>query len=336
MCSTIASSLFAVALLLFGNTASAVPADPRAVTESPLDPRVSVNAIGKPIATITPFISTANGIATTVSAAPAALTAPTTSSKSDSKPTETSVNTGGGSYQVCHNTDADFAPLCKPSNSTTLYVGQTYYVTWDATSFSAENETVIIVANYLNASNSGPVAFSSATIDASVGFYLWKIENDWLQGESLKNITLWINPMNPIDGQALSLGGSNFGITNKPADYYRALPTQAPKGQELYIALPLFFGVLILCVCGVSYFNRKHRKIDLGKVMGRRRGYGIGKSNRERLGLRKRNDGSIELQDLELTAGGQYRDSPLWKAMADSDVLGSVAGTPTGERQKAL
>jgi hypothetical protein len=143
MCSTIASSLFAVALLLFGNTASAVPADPRAgepsfatvvvgilthsVTESPLDPRVSVNAIGKPIATITPFISTANGIATTVSAAPAALTAPTTSSKSDSKPTETSVNTGGGSYQVCHNTDADFAPLCKPSNSTTLYVGQTYY-----------------------------------------------------------------------------------------------------------------------------------------------------------------------------------------------------------------
>jgi hypothetical protein len=169
-----------------------------------------------------------------------------------------------------------------------------------------------------------------------VGFYLWKIENDWLQGESLKNITLWINRMNPIDGQAHSLGGSNFGITNKPADYYRARPTQAPKGQELYIALPLFFGVLILCVCGVSFFNRKHRKIDLGKVMGRRRGYGIGKSKRERLGLRKRNDGPIELQDLELTAGGQYRDSPLWKAMADSDVLGSVAATPTGERQKAL
>lgn len=95
------------------------------VTESPLDPWVSVDANGSPVATITPVLSTINGVETTISAAPASLTA-TTTSQSDSNPTETSVP-GGGSFQVCHNLDADFAPLCKPDNGTAVYVGETYY-----------------------------------------------------------------------------------------------------------------------------------------------------------------------------------------------------------------
>lgn len=97
------------------------------VTESPLDPWVSVDASGNPVATITPFVSTVNGVATTISAAPASLTATTTTSQSDSKPTETSVPSGGGSFQVCHNLDGHFAPMCKPDNGTAIYVGQTYY-----------------------------------------------------------------------------------------------------------------------------------------------------------------------------------------------------------------
>jgi hypothetical protein len=99
----------------------------RLVTESPLDPWVSVDASGNPVATITPFVSKVNGVATTISAAPASLTATTTTSQSDSKPTETSVPSGGGSFQVCHNLDGHFAPMCKPDNGTAIYVGQTYY-----------------------------------------------------------------------------------------------------------------------------------------------------------------------------------------------------------------
>jgi hypothetical protein len=99
----------------------------RLVTESPLDPWVSVDASGNPVATITPFISTVNGVATTISAAPVSLTATTTTSQSDSKPTETSVPSGGGSFQVCHNLDGHFAPMCQPDNGTAIYVGQTYY-----------------------------------------------------------------------------------------------------------------------------------------------------------------------------------------------------------------
>jgi hypothetical protein len=97
------------------------------VTESPLDPRISVDASGIPVATITPFVSTINGVATTISAAPASLTATTTTSHSDSKLTETTVPSGGGSFQVCHNLDGHFAPMCKPDNGTAIYVGQTYY-----------------------------------------------------------------------------------------------------------------------------------------------------------------------------------------------------------------
>jgi hypothetical protein len=101
------------------------PNDLCSVTESPLDPWVSVDASGNPVATITPVLSTINGVATTISAAPASLTATTPTSQSDSSPTE--ISTGGSSFQVCHNLDGDFAPLCKPDNGTAVYVGETYY-----------------------------------------------------------------------------------------------------------------------------------------------------------------------------------------------------------------
>ena len=202
-----------------------------------------------------------------------------------------------------------------------------------------KNATVLIVANYLNSSNGGQVAFSSAIIGAAAGFYVWTIEKDWLQGLSSNNVTVWINPLKPLDGEAHSLGGLNLGITTKPAQYYHPPPTSAPTGQSLYIALPSVFGFIVLCICGGAMINRKHRKIGLGNVMGRRNGYGIGQSRRQRLGLRKKKDGAIQLRDQELTAGGQYRDAPLPEesgrpsghARADSD-LGSLAGTPTEER----
>jgi len=132
----------------------------------------------------------------------------------------------------------------------------------------------------------------------------------------------------------------NLEVTNKPADYYRQPKTPAPKGQSLYIALPTVFGFIILCVCGGAIYNRKQRKIGLGNIMGRRNGYGVGKSRSQRLGLKKRKEGAIQLRDQELTAGGQYRDvplaqdrnTPLGHARADSDALGSLAGTPTEER----
>ena len=168
---------------------------------------------------------------------------------------------------------------------------------------------------------------------------MWTIEKDWLQGLASNNITLWINPLHPIDGEAHSLGGLNLAVTNKPVEYYHQPPTPKPTGQTLYIALPSAFAFIILCVCGGAFINRKHRKIGLGNVMGRRNGYGVGKSRTQRLGLKKK-DGAIQLREQELTAGGQYRDAPVpeererrsGRARADSDSLGSLAGSPIEER----
>jgi Ykl077w/Psg1 (Pma1 Stabilization in Golgi) len=118
---------------------------------------------------------------------------------------------------------------------------------------------------------------------------------------------------------------------------YQQPPTPVPKGRDLYIALPAVFGFIILCVCGGFIFNRKRRQIGLGNIMGRRKGYGVGKSRRQRLGL-GRKSGAIQLREQELTAEGQYRDTPVEQHARvpehrrnDSDGLGSLVGTPTEE-----
>lgn len=183
-------------------------------------------------------------------------------------------------------------------------------MTWDSTFFARKNATVILIANYLNSSIGGQVAFSSAITGATAGFYVWTVEKAWLQGLPTNNVTLWLNPLDPINGEAHSLGGLNLGITNKPPEYYRQPPTPVPTGQSLYIVLPSVAAFVILCVCGGAIINRKQRKIGLGNVMGRRNGYGVGKSRRQRMGLRKKKDGAIQLRDQELTTGRQYRDEP--------------------------
>lgn len=128
-------------------------------------------------------------------------------------------------------------------------------------------------------------------------------------------------------------------VTNKPSSYYRQPPPKIPTGKTLYIALPTVFGFIILCVCGGCIINRKRRQIGLGNVMGRRRGYGVGKSRSQRLG--KKGVG-IPLREQELTADGRYRDVPVAeeqrggdsdiRARAESD-LGSLAGSPVEERR---
>jgi hypothetical protein len=200
---------------------------------------------------------------------------------------------------------------------------------------------VLIQANYVNTSDGGPQAFQSPITANYRGFYAWTIDKAWLKGQSWNNVTLYLYPSNPAANEPQSFTGPTVMVTNRPAQYYRQPKTPAPKGQTLYIALPTVFGAILLLVCGTHLWNRKNRQIGLGNVMGRRKGYGTGKSRAQRLGLRKnKKDGGIQLREQELTAGGQYRDVPenrntsrtAGHARADSDALGSLAGSPTEER----
>ncbi|TAQ86609.1 hypothetical protein B7494_g5069 [Chlorociboria aeruginascens] len=332
-----------IALAAFASTVSANPAR-RQTTESGLDPWVTVDTSGKP-STVTPVLTTISGQATTISPAPASLTTTSSTTPSDSKPSTTSgaavpTSTGGGAFQVCHNTDGDFAPFCKPDNGSSVYVGETYYVTWDTSVFSAygKNSTVLIQANYVNASGGGAQAFQSSITTNSWGFVAWTIDKAWLKGGSSNNLTLFITPSNPAADEPTSIEGPTLMVTNSPApEPYRQTPAKAPTGQSLYIALPTVFGFIIVCVCGGFFLNRKNRKIGLGNVMGRR-GYGIGESRTQRMGIGKKKAAAIRLREQELTSEGQYRDAPLEHERPrghlrnDSDALGSLAGTPTEER----
>ncbi|KAH8813299.1 hypothetical protein F5884DRAFT_332970 [Xylogone sp. PMI_703] len=367
------SRSIAITALLYSNAVSAGPVLHRApqVTESALDPWVSVDASGHPVATFTPVVTTIDGVATTINPVPATLTAaPTTASSSDDEPAPTSDSdpaaatttssddepaptsdsgpaptaTGGGSYQVCHNTDGDFKPFCKPDNGSSVYVGESYYITWDTSFFPHPNTTVVVQANYVNASDGGPQAFQSPMVPSSYGFVSWTIDKAWLKDMKSNNLTLFIVSLGT---NAVNVPGPTVMVTTHPKSYYHQPLPKVPRGPALYIALPVVLVFVVVCIAGGFYLNRHHRHIGLGSVMGRGKGYGVGKSRRQRLGLGK--TGAIQLRDQDLHHGaGDYQVAPSspeageqnlsaqrqhGHARADSDALGSLAGTPTEDRR---
>ncbi|KAG4422392.1 hypothetical protein IFR04_004416 [Cadophora malorum] len=299
------------------------------------NPWISVDPSGIPVATYTPSITTVNGVETTLNPIPYSLTATGTATQTASNSAETTAATRGGSFQECHNRDGKYAPFCSPTNGSDVNVDGKYYVTWDKDFFAQRNASVNIVANYVNDTGHGPVAFKSDPVSTSDGYYVWTIQKDWLQEMKTNNVTLFLNQINPPAGAQLSLEGPIVRVKVYEKPIYHQSPSSAPKGQSLYIALPTVLGFILLCVIGGYFWNRNSHKIGLGNVMGRRSGYGTGKSRSQRMGLGK--NGDIQLRDRELRSDGQYHDAPAKVAMSpgreidrDSGKLGSLAGSPTG------
>jgi hypothetical protein len=334
----LSASFVCLAILTSSGIASAGPARRRdAITESALNPWVTVDANGRG-STVTPVLTTINGMATTLNPSPAAPTASaTTTATDDSAATTTSgdtsvTQTATGSFEVCHNLAGAFVPFCTPDNGSSVWVDSTYYVTWDSSYFNS-NETLYVQANYVNTTRDGPQAYSSTPLSNAWGFVSWTIKSDWLKSLPSNNVTLYI-----VAQGGRSVAGPTVMVTTSPTPGpYHQPQTQPPKGKDLYIALPAVGGFVILCVCGGFIFNRKHRKIGFGNVMGRRKGYGVGKSRRQRLGLSKKT-GAIKLREQELTADGQYRDVPTQQearapghVRGESDGLASLVATPTEE-----
>jgi hypothetical protein len=87
---------------------------------------VSVDASEVPQATVTPILTTVDGVATTLNVASTNPTA-TTTLKTNGELTDVPLPDGGGSYLVCHATEGESAPFCKPENGSSVYVGETYY-----------------------------------------------------------------------------------------------------------------------------------------------------------------------------------------------------------------
>jgi hypothetical protein len=119
---------------------------------------------------------------------------------------------------------------------------------------------------------------------------------------------------------AYTFDGPEFTLTNEPPIHYKAPAfTKVPNKEGLLIGLPVTLGVLIFGIAGLYFGMKKHRSIGLGNIMGRRKGYGVGKSKRQRMGLGKKAGGAIRLEDREENSRPQYQP-----AHGHSDSLGSL------------
>ncbi|KAF2651948.1 hypothetical protein K491DRAFT_719361 [Lophiostoma macrostomum CBS 122681] len=247
------------------------------------------------------------------------------SSSDASETTSAATATGTGppistAFPVCHDTSADSKnPFCLPNNGSTLYTDKTYYATWNADSFPA-NSTITVKAQFIN--DSLQEVWSSAETQNSWGFVTVPTSKDWLQGQTSYNLTFYAIMFegDDVTKKANPYEGPTIMITNEPAQHYQPPdPTKVPNKEGLMIGLPVSLGFVLLVVVGLYFGMRKHRHIGLGSIMGRRsKGYGTGKSKRQRMGLGKK--GAIRLEDRE-NAAAQARSAP---AHAHGDSLGSL------------
>lgn len=172
-------------------------------------------------------------------------------------------------------------------------------------------------------------------------------------GKPAVNITLRIASL-PLGASVTWIPGPTVVVTPSPSPEPTKSPV--PQGEALYIALPTVLGFVALMIVGTCIWNRKHRKIGLGNIMGRGRGgYGVGKSRRQRIfGKGVKKEQAIGLMERDGAAAvsareGAYRDEDdEWKTVPgrgrarvraddveldrprrDSDALGSLVGTPT-------
>jgi hypothetical protein len=219
---------------------------------------------------------------------------------------------------TCHNTIDQ--PICAPHEGQVLTVDSTYWselsvrpassnaltaqVDWNPAAFPAANTTIRIALQYTN--DTSRVAWISDNQPTYAGTTTVKILAAYLDGWDQRNMSLvWVS---------YGPGGSstndprhiayNVTLAVAPPQHLPAPPpTPAPDRHSLLIALPVSLGAVLLVVLGLFFGMRSHRRIALGSVMGRgRRGYGVGKSRRERMGGKR----AIKLQDREkVRAAGQ-------------------------------
>ena len=186
-------------------------------------------------------------------------------------------------------------------------------VSWDSTYFSV-NSTVTLFLDYSNVTgNMGANAWQSDPTRNDMGFVIISIDQAWLQNSPRNNLTFQIVNQDASPSEhAIELKGPTISVTNAPAQHLAPGPTtQMPSKLGIEVGIPVAFGVFLLVVGGLWIGMRKHRKIDVGGVMGKNKGYGAGQSRRQRMrgnpgGIRLGKKGGIRLGEREVD--GQFTD----------------------------
>ncbi|KAK3332850.1 hypothetical protein B0T19DRAFT_112435 [Cercophora scortea] len=291
--------------------------------------------------TITPITTTTNNMRTTISPAPDSLLAIATYTLSPSAgattytglaPVATATDTASpaGAFLAC-NTGPDVdAPFCLPKRGSSLYPGQTYYITWAVPFFGDTDPSVQVQFTFddgLGYQFSDGVAPNEIrAVPASQGFLPWTIPATFLssRNQSAIWITLSLEYDDPHD--------TDTNITQRVGPRVQVINPQSSSTPDsssdshvnaAAIAVPVILAVIILLVGGLCF--RSWRKTGVVPLIGgaasrRQSGYGERRSRSERVG------GGVVVGDDKPGAGIQLTDRDSWSPTAPSHIrLGSDA-----------
>ncbi|KAI6351973.1 hypothetical protein MCOR25_009635 [Pyricularia grisea] len=238
-------------------------------------------------------------------------------------------------------------------------------VTWDPTFLkNATNTTVTITTTYYNMTTALPTnetitpsSTDEHAIPFSRGFYAWPVGWQILQpGWPEMNVTLTLTTTTRHLNTTTVAEHRGPVVLVEKEKSFRQPDTPTPAGPEIYIALPVILGFVLLMVFGTCVWNRNARRIDLGALVARSRRGGRserGRGRYQRLGgddhdddgngeggiaggragrSARRQKDSIRLMEYD---EGEEMESGRFGRRRDSvDSLGSLAASPVRQTRK--
>lgn len=186
-------------------------------------------------------------------------------------------------------------------------------VTWDPEYFG-HNTSIKIVAFYDQKGTDQ--AFATDYMSSGWGYYEWKVKKNLFSPKQYKkqhtlNITIGFGAKNHNDHRVHWVRGPTVTIVRTRR--FHEHKNELPDGAALYIGIPAVVGFVLLVSCGTCLMNRKLRRIGVGSVMGRGKGYNLlGKGKKKGLFGKKNKDEGIRLmgRDEFEVDDRDYRDTP--------------------------
>ncbi|KAH8896681.1 hypothetical protein GQ53DRAFT_743297 [Thozetella sp. PMI_491] len=325
-------------LFLLAGTAGAIPRDvlPLLMPRGGDSIWVSVDWLGEP-QTITPIVTTTNGVTTTISAAPTALVATTTYAIVSSGHTTTVAGsppvagpTGvdhSGAFMFCDVYQAA-SPICQPKNGSQLNPGKSYYVTWSSEQYANKSATVQVDFSYPNGTQ-----WQSKKVNISKGFWEWEIEANALDG--LGDTPLAVSLFLQSYLEETSNGGEADEVKPGPIVYITKQAVVIANGGSSFntaaVAVPVVIAVVLLAIAGFCLWRRKKGQGSTFEGFRFRRpsmrqGYGVRKSKTERV----RSGAGVSVDTDTKQGGIQLTDRESWSPTSPTSAKLGGPGRPEG------